>query len=71
MQGAMVLVLRAYQRFLSPVLSRRLCCRFYPTCSEYAVLAIEKYGTIRGMRLTFRRLKRCRPDNLESCLDFP
>lgn len=71
MQSAILLPIRAYQRVLSPILSKRLCCRFYPTCSEYAVLAIEKHGPIRGMQLSLRRLARCRPDNFESCIDFP
>ena len=63
--------IRAYQRVLSPILRRRLSCRFYPTCSEYAFLSIEKYGTIRGIRMILRRLSRCRPDNLDSCIDLP
>ena len=64
-------LLRVYQRLFSPILSKRLCCRFYPTCSEYAILSIQEYGSIRGIQITLGRLARCRPDNLESCIDFP
>ena len=36
-------------------------CRFEPTCSNYAIEAIEKYGTIKGLKLAFKRLSKCRP----------
>jgi hypothetical protein len=46
-------------------------CRFYPTCSDYGILAIQKYGVIKGIIKTWNRLYRCRPNNLESCIDYP
>jgi putative membrane protein insertion efficiency factor len=49
----------AYKRVLSPVLPP--ACRFVPTCSEYAVAAIEKHGPIRGVFLAVRRIVRCAP----------
>lgn len=42
---------------------RRASCRFHPTCSTYAVEAIERHGALRGGRLTLRRLARCHPWN--------
>jgi uncharacterized protein len=51
--------LRAYQRLLSPLLGNR--CRYYPSCSEYAVQAIERYGILRGLVLAGWRLLRCNP----------
>jgi uncharacterized protein len=51
--------IRAYQRLLSPALPRR--CKYYPTCSAYAVQAIETYGILRGAILAVWRLLRCNP----------
>ncbi|MCX6760781.1 MAG: membrane protein insertion efficiency factor YidD [Candidatus Nealsonbacteria bacterium] len=48
-----------YQKLLSPGLGRN--CRFYPSCSSYTALAIEKYGTIKGMTKSFWRILRCNP----------
>lgn len=50
---------RAYQRWISPV--RPPACRFTPSCSAYAVAAIERHGALRGGWLTARRLLRCGP----------
>jgi uncharacterized protein len=52
-------VLRAYQRLVSPLLPS--ACRFAPTCSEYARLAIVEHGVVRGGRLAVWRLARCHP----------
>lgn len=59
--AARVLVrpLRWYQRFISPLLPPS--CRFYPSCSEYAVQALRTHGVLRGSWLTVRRLLRCAP----------
>lgn len=54
-----VLLIRGYQKFISPLLGAR--CRFYPSCSQYAILAIVEWGFIRGMGLTIRRLVKCGP----------
>lgn len=56
-----ILVLRGYKRFISPLLPPM--CRFEPTCSVYAMQAIEKYGIMRGVWLGARRLLRCHPLN--------
>jgi len=49
----------AYQRLISPALPRR--CKYEPTCSLYAVQAIERYGILRGLVLAGWRLLRCNP----------
>lgn len=54
-----VLLIRLYQRALSPWLPP--ACRYWPTCSEYAVVALERYGLARGGWLALRRLARCHP----------
>jgi len=54
-------ILKFYQRFLSPLLPRT--CRFYPTCSTYAIQAIEERGILAGINLAVRRILRCHPWN--------
>ena len=51
--------IKLYKRFLSPLLPP--ACRFHPTCSDYALEAIEKYGVLKGSYLAARRLLRCHP----------
>mgnify|MGYP006308117323 CR=1 FL=1 len=53
------LPVRAYRLFLSPWVGHS--CRFHPTCSAYALEALERHGALRGSWLTLRRLARCRP----------
>ncbi len=55
----LIAILRGYKRFVSPVLPP--ACRFSPTCSEYAVEAIEKHGPFDGVRLAVWRIVRCAP----------
>jgi uncharacterized protein len=55
----LVAAVRSYQREVSP--RRGPCCHFTPTCSAYAVEALERHGAVRGSWLTARRLLRCRP----------
>ena len=55
----LVLLLDVYKRRVSPLLPRS--CRFTPTCSEYARLALLKHGLLRGLALTAGRLLRCQP----------
>ena len=57
----LVLPIRAYQLLVSPLLGPR--CRFYPSCSAYAVEALTTHGPLRGSWLAVRRLLRCHPWN--------
>ncbi len=57
---ALVLIV-LYQKLISPLLPRT--CRFYPSCSEYAKQAIQKYGLMRGGWLAVKRIGRCHPGN--------
>ena len=59
MADRLVAAVRLYQREISP--RRRPCCHFTPTCSAYAIEALEEHGALRGSWLTVRRLVRCRP----------
>ena len=51
--------IRAYQRVVSPALGNR--CKYYPSCSEYAVQAVNRFGILRGLVLAGWRLLRCNP----------
>jgi uncharacterized protein len=55
----LTLLIRGYQRLISPLLGPR--CRFYPSCSQYAVDALRLHGAVRGGVLALRRLLRCHP----------
>lgn len=59
LSGLLVLLVRAYQATLSPLLAGH--CRYVPTCSEYAIDAMRTHGPIRGTRLAISRIARCHP----------
>jgi len=59
MRALIVSMLRTYKRWISPLLPS--ACRFTPTCSEYMMDAVQKYGLARGVWLGLRRLARCHP----------
>jgi putative membrane protein insertion efficiency factor len=59
MKRVFLALIRFYQRNISPLSPPR--CRFYPTCSQYAWEAINKYGALKGGWLALRRLLRCHP----------
>ena len=59
LRGLVVLPIHAYQRLVSPFLGSR--CRYYPSCSNYAVQAIRRFGILRGLVLAGWRLLRCNP----------
>ena len=54
-----IFLIHFYRVVLSPHFPG--CCRFHPTCSQYGLEAIKKYGFLKGMKLTVKRLSRCRP----------
>jgi len=56
-----LLFIRAYQYIISPMIGP--VCRFYPSCSEYAYLAINRYGMIKGSSLAIKRILKCNPYN--------
>ena len=59
MKTLMIALLRFYRYAISPMLGRN--CRFHPTCSEYAIEAIQRHGALRGGWLAARRIGRCHP----------
>jgi len=61
MSRLLVALIRIYQRFISPYKPRT--CRFYPTCSHYALEAIQVHGALRGGWLATKRVLRCHPLN--------
>ena len=56
---ALLWLIRFYRSSISPM--HQPCCRFIPTCSQYALEAVEKYGAIKGGYLALRRILRCHP----------
>lgn len=59
MKKVLISLIRFYQRRISPL--KKPCCRFYPTCSAYAIEAIAKKGIIRGSAMATWRILRCNP----------
>jgi len=59
MQRTILVVLKGYKRFVSPLVPS--ACRYYPTCSEYMMDAVERYGCVKGIWLGIRRIGRCHP----------
>jgi putative membrane protein insertion efficiency factor len=59
MKTALKLLIKLYQLALSPLLGP--CCRFYPTCSHYALQALDKHGVLKGLFLILKRLIKCHP----------
>lgn len=61
MKTVLIALVRFYRYAISPMLGRN--CRFHPTCSEYAIEAIERYGALRGGWMAAKRVGRCHPFN--------
>ena len=68
MKRLLLSLIRFYQRQISPL--RPPCCRFIPTCSEYALEAVEKYGVCKGGLLALRRLLRCQPFHRQKSIEY-
>ena len=62
-------LLWVYQRLISPLTPPT--CRFYPSCSQYAVVAVQRHGALRGLWLAVRRVARCHPWNPGGVDDVP
>ena len=69
MSRLLISLIKAYQYLVSPLLGSR--CRFLPSCSHYAMEAIQKYGVIAGTGLTMKRLLRCHPWHAGGCDPVP
>lgn len=61
MRVFLLLLIRFYQLFISPL--KQPTCRFSPTCSHYAIQAVEKYGIFKGCLMSVKRLLKCHPFN--------
>ena len=59
MKRILIALVRFYQKRISPL--KKPCCRFIPTCSQYALEALEKYGAAKGTWLAIKRISRCHP----------
>lgn len=59
MKRVMLGIIAFYQKKLSPL--KKPCCRFYPSCSEYARQAVDKYGALKGGFLATKRILKCHP----------
>ena len=68
MKGLLLWCIRFYRRRISP--ARPPCCRFIPTCSEYALEAVEKYGALKGGFLAVRRLLKCQPFHKQESIEY-
>ena len=68
MKRILILIIKGYQKFISPLFPPT--CRFYPTCSQYAIMAVEKYGLIKGLFMAVWRVLRCNPMN-KGGIDYP
>lgn len=61
MKTLLILVITFYRKYISPL--KKPCCRFVPTCSEYALQAVKKYGAFKGGFLALKRVLKCHPFN--------
>lgn len=68
MKKLMLSLIRFYRAAISPY--RPPCCRFIPTCSAYALEAVEKYGAVKGGVLALRRLLRCHPFHRQKSIQY-
>lgn len=58
-KNVLIKIIVIYRRYISPL--KKPCCRFMPTCSEYAIEALGKYGVIKGLYLSVKRILKCHP----------
>ncbi|MBE6956252.1 MAG: membrane protein insertion efficiency factor YidD [Ruminococcaceae bacterium] len=68
MKALLLWLIRLYRSYISP--NRPPCCRFIPTCSQYALEAVEKYGAWKGGWLALKRLCRCHPLHRQKSIEY-
>ena len=68
MKRLLLALIRGYRKYISP--DRPPCCRFIPTCSAYALEAVEKYGAWKGGLLALRRLLKCHPFHRQKSIEY-
>lgn len=68
MKHILLTCIQFYRRFISPM--RPPCCRFIPTCSAYALEAVEKYGAWKGGFLAVRRILKCHPFHRQKTVEY-
>lgn len=68
MKRLLLLLIRAYRTHISP--ARPPSCRFIPTCSAYALEAVEKYGAFRGGALALKRIAKCQPFHRQKSIEY-
>lgn len=68
MRDILLKLIRFYREKISP--NRPPCCRFIPTCSQYALEAIEKYGAAKGGWLALRRVLKCHPFHRQKSIEY-
>lgn len=68
MKRLLLALIRFYRREISPL--RPPCCRFLPTCSAYALEAVEKYGAWKGGFLALRRILKCQPFHKQVSIEY-
>ena len=68
MKRVLLGLIRFYRKRISP--SRPSCCRFIPSCSAYAMEAVEKYGPWKGGLLALRRIMRCHPFHRQTSIEY-
>lgn len=61
MKKILISIIKFYRKYISPL--KKNCCRFYPTCSQYAIEAIQKYGALKGSYMSIIRILKCNPFN--------
>ncbi len=59
MKEILIVMVKLYRKYVSPL--KPPTCRFYPTCSQYTLQALEKYGAIKGTLLSVKRILKCHP----------
>jgi len=62
MKKRIIYLIKLYKKFISPIFKAMgIECKYYPTCSEYTKMAIEKYGCVKGILLGIKRIIKCNP----------